>query len=139
MRTPSGVSQLSQEQQAQHHQQPQQPQQQHPQFAAPPTYPSDDEENDGYPQEKTPLDTSDPANLSAGAPPAGHFTGAQATVDDVGTFNGGSYRISHRDSNTILTIQLAAGCPLSAKPGMYTFSFPTLKHAVRMANKGYHK
>lgn len=32
-------------------------------------------------------------------------------------FNGGSYRISHRDSNTILTIQLAMGCPLGAKPG----------------------
>jgi hypothetical protein len=110
MRTPSSVSQLSQEQ---HHQ--------HPQFAAPPTYPEapSEDDDDGYPQEKAPLDTSNPANLSAGAPPANHFNGASATVDDVGTFNGGSYRISHRDSNTILTIQLAAGCPLSAKPGMF--------------------
>lgn len=41
-----------------------------------------------------------------------------ANVDDVGTFNGGSYRISHRDTNSILTMQLAMGCPLSAKPGM---------------------
>lgn len=65
----------------------------------------------------SPLDTSNPANLVGGAPPAGHFTGASATVDDVGTFNGGSYRISHRDCNTILTIQLAMGCPLNAKPG----------------------
>ncbi|KAB8260259.1 tryptophan RNA-binding attenuator protein-like domain-containing protein [Aspergillus pseudonomiae] len=38
--------------------------------------------------------------------------------DDVGTFNGGSYRISHRDSNSILTMQLAMGCPIEAKPGV---------------------
>lgn len=43
--------------------------------------------------------------------------GATATQDDIGTFNGGSYRISHRDTNTILTVQLAIGCPLAAKPG----------------------
>lgn len=109
MRTPSGVSQLSQEQQQQQHP--------HPHAAGPPSYPSDEDEDGHYPQEKAPLDTSNPVNLAAGAPPAGHFTGVQATVDDVGTFNGGSYRISHRDSNTILTIQLAAGCPLHAKPG----------------------
>jgi hypothetical protein len=54
-----------------------------------------------------------------GAPAAGLFTGAQATNEDsVGTFNGGSYRISHRDSNSLLTLQLAVGCPLTAKPGM---------------------
>ena len=46
------------------------------------------------------------------------FTGAGSTQqDDVGTFNGGSYRISHRDTNTILTLQLAMGCPITAKPG----------------------
>lgn len=43
--------------------------------------------------------------------------GAATMQDDVGTFNGGSYRISHRDSNTVLTLQLAMGCPLTAKPG----------------------
>jgi hypothetical protein len=43
--------------------------------------------------------------------------GATATQDDVGTFNGGSYRVSHRDTNTILTLQLAMGCPVIAKPG----------------------
>lgn len=58
-----------------------------------------------------------------GAPPAQHFTGASATVDDVGTFNGGSYRISHRDTNSVLTIQLAMGCPIQAKHG--TESPPT--------------
>lgn len=60
-----------------------------------------------------------PAVQLYGAPAPGQFTGAQATNEDsVGTFNGGSYRISHRDSNSLLTLQLAVGCPLSAKPGM---------------------
>ena len=63
------------------------------------------------------LDTTNPVNLVAGAPPAGHFVGASATHDDVGTFNGGSFRISHRDCNTIVTVQLAMGCPIHAKPG----------------------
>lgn len=58
------------------------------------------------------------SNLVGGAPPQDHFTGAGASIDDVGTFNGGSYRISHRDSNTVLTIQLAVGCPIQAKPGL---------------------
>jgi hypothetical protein len=40
-------------------------------------------------------------------------------ADDVGTFNGGSYRVSHRDTNTILTLQLAIGCPLTVKPGVF--------------------
>jgi uncharacterized protein (TIGR00266 family) len=58
-----------------------------------------------------------PAKFLMGAPPADQFVGASATTDDVGTFNGGSYRISHRDCNTILTLQLAMGCPVSVKPG----------------------
>ena len=70
-----------------------------------------------YPEEKPALDTSQAANLFAGAPAAGHFVGAGATQDDVGTFNGGSYRISHRDTNSIVTLQLAFGCPLTVKPG----------------------
>jgi hypothetical protein len=53
-----------------------------------------------------------------GAPAPGQFTGVSAVVDDVGTFNGGSYRISHRDCNTVLTIQLAIGCPVDARAGM---------------------
>lgn len=57
--------------------------------------------------------------MPGGAPAPGHFIGAAATQDDIGTFNGGSYRISHRDTNTILTIQLAIGCPLAAKPGKH--------------------
>jgi hypothetical protein len=66
------------------------------------------------------LDTSQSVNLFAGAPSAQHFVGASSTQDDVGTFNGGSYRISHRDTNTIVTLQLAFGCPLTVKPGEWT-------------------
>lgn len=51
------------------------------------------------------------------------FVGAQPTnQDDVGTFNGGSYRISHRDTNSLLTVQLAMGCPLAARPGKTALS-----------------
>ena len=39
--------------------------------------------------------------------------------DEVGTFNGGSFRISHRDTNSVLTLQLAMGCPIEAKPGTH--------------------
>ena len=65
-----------------------------------------------------------------GAPAPGHFTGVQSIQDDVGTFNGGSYRISHRDSNSLLTLQLAMGCPLQAKPGKLTI-FPALVSSSR--------
>jgi hypothetical protein len=66
------------------------------------------------------MDVSKPMNLDHGAPAAAHFVGASTTADDIGTFNGGSYRISHRDTNSIVTIQLAMGCPLTVKPGMNT-------------------
>ncbi|KAI2640106.1 duf124 domain-containing protein [Xylaria nigripes] len=88
----------------------------------------------GYPQEKhspqqaapsLPALTSAP-NMSAGEPTPGHFAGAGATMDDVGVFNGGSYRISHRDCNTIVTIQLAMGCPLTARPGAMIAMSPTI-------------
>lgn len=69
--------------------------------------------------EKPPLNTNQSSQMPGGAPAQGHFIGAGATTqDDIGTFNGGSYRISHRNTNTILTLQLAMGCPLHAKPGM---------------------
>jgi hypothetical protein len=68
-----------------------------------------------------PVPASSPSNMPGGAPGAAHFVGAGSTSDDVGTFNGGSYRISHRDTNTILTVQLAMGAPLIAKPGMSYF------------------
>lgn len=61
--------------------------------------------------------TSPNMDQDQGVPASIQFSGASATVDDVGTFNGGSFRVSHRDSNTILTIQLAIGCPLTVKSG----------------------
>lgn len=124
-----------------------QPQPAQQQFAAPPAYASSGGLAEGeYPVEEKPqpspgvappLDTSNPVNLMAGAPPPGHFVGAGATVDDVGTFNGGSYRISHRDCNTILTIQLAVGCPLTARPGTMIAMSPsiTLRGAYKFTVK----
>lgn len=79
----------------------------------PPTY------SQPPPSAERPLNTNDRSQMPGGAPVAGHFTGVSATQDDIGTFNGGSYRISHRDTNTILTLQLAAGCPLQAKSGLF--------------------
>ncbi|KAI1641734.1 DUF124-domain-containing protein [Daldinia loculata] len=67
-----------------------------------------------------------PPPAPAPAPTAAQFQGAAATLDDVGTFNGGSYRISHRDCNTIITIQLAMGCPIAAKPGVLIAMSPTI-------------
>lgn len=73
-----------------------------------------------------------------GVPESGQFVGVQATAsDDVGTFNGGSYRISHRDTNSIITIQLAMGCPVTAKPGAMIAMSPsvTLKGAFKFSVK----
>ncbi|KAI5195885.1 DUF124-domain-containing protein [Aureobasidium subglaciale] len=87
--------------------------------------------------EKSSLSTSERSDSVAGAPPQTHFVGAGATADDVGTFNGGSYRISHRDTNTILTLQLAMGCPLSVRPGTMIAMSPTitLKGAIKFSLK----
>jgi len=50
--------------------------------------------------------------------PAGHQQQQSIVIQDtIGNFNGGTYRIDHRDCNTLLTIQLAQGCPIQAKPG----------------------
>ncbi|KUJ18170.1 DUF124-domain-containing protein [Mollisia scopiformis] len=94
-------------------------------------------EKDNYPEEKPALDTSQNINLDHGAPAAAHFIGASTTQDDVGTFNGGSYRISHRDTNSILTLQLAMGCPLTVKPGAMIAMTPTvtLKGTVKFSIK----
>ena len=81
--------------------------------------------------------SSMPPTPGAGAPPQGQFVGAGATVDDVGTFNGGSYRISHRDTNTIVTVQLAMGCPITVKPGAMIAMSPTItvKGSVKISVK----
>jgi len=78
-----------------------------------------------------------PEKTPGGAPPAQHFVGASATTDDVGTFNGGSYRISHRHTNTIVTIQLAMGCPIQARPGVMIAMSPTitLKAGIKFSMK----
>ncbi|KAI1332765.1 duf124 domain-containing protein [Xylariaceae sp. FL0255] len=106
--------------------------------SAPPYSEAAPNQQAGYPQEKAgaqaqasepspTLSTGPPpADMRAGAPAPGQFVGASAIVDDVGTFNGGSYRISHRDCNTIVTIQLAMGCPLSAKAGVMIAMSPTI-------------
>ncbi|KJZ79573.1 hypothetical protein HIM_01042 [Hirsutella minnesotensis 3608] len=97
--------------------------------ASPPPFPHADApylpEKTASSEEKR-LDTSSPEKLVSGAPPVGHFVGAGAVMDDVGTFNGGSYRISHRDTNTILTIQLAMGCPFDSRPGSMIAMSPTI-------------
>ncbi|OPB37123.1 hypothetical protein A0O28_0040350 [Trichoderma guizhouense] len=110
-------------QQIQQQQQQQQYQQQAPPQFSPPPFPQQ-QQNAPYPQEKPPVQTAPPQ--AGGAPPPTNFVGAVATTDDVGTFNGGSYRISHRDTNTILTIQLAMGAPLHAKPGAMVAMSPTI-------------
>ncbi|RKF80184.1 DUF124 domain protein [Golovinomyces cichoracearum] len=65
--------------------------------------------------------------------------GSNALKDDVGTFNGGSYRISHRDTNSILTFQLAVGYPLTVKPGAMISmdSTITLKGTIRFSVKKF--
>lgn len=68
--------------------------------------------------------------------PASQFSGARSTSthsDDVGTFNGGSYRVSHRDTNSVLTLQLAVGCPITAKPG----AMIAMSHSITL--KGNYK
>ncbi|KAI1088477.1 DUF124-domain-containing protein [Rostrohypoxylon terebratum] len=84
---------------------------------------------EGFPNEKAQSILGTGPNHSrttSNAAGPSHFQGVTATVDDVGTFNGGSYRISHRDCNTIITIQLAMGCPISAKPGVLIAMSPTI-------------
>ncbi|ROV94144.1 hypothetical protein VPNG_09348 [Cytospora leucostoma] len=39
------------------------------------------------------------------------------TIRDHGTFSGGSYTISHRDTNTVLTIDIAQGSLVKSEPG----------------------
>jgi hypothetical protein len=72
-----------------------------------------------YPTEKAAA--ANGGALVAATPPAmdaARVAAAQlATADDVGSFNGGAYRISHRNTNSIVTVQLAIGCPLHVKSG----------------------
>ncbi|KAF2125852.1 DUF124-domain-containing protein [Dothidotthia symphoricarpi CBS 119687] len=78
-------------------------------------------------QQHTLQQSAPPQQQQVQAPQQPQFTGAGSTsADDVGTFNGGSYRVSHRDTNSILTVQLAIGCPFTAKPGAMIAMTPTI-------------
>jgi hypothetical protein len=88
----------------------------------------------GQPSASSPTPPSPPSEsarmtrIPGGAPAYGEFVGAQSiTRDDVGTFNGGSYRLSHRDTNSLLTLQLAMGCPMTVRPGQLS-SHPTMSY-----------
>jgi hypothetical protein len=91
------------------------------------------------------MNLSDPSTQRSvphmrGVPEQGQFTGVQSTsssADDVGTFNGGAFRVSHRDTNSILTLQLAMGCPITAKPGAMIAMSPSvsLKGNVKFSVK----
>ncbi|CCC08870.1 unnamed protein product [Sordaria macrospora k-hell] len=124
------------------------------QYAAPPQYPQQGEQQpqaqqqvqQQVQQQKQQPASQQPVGLGlstaaaaaiTGAPAPGQFSGVGAVSDDVGTFNGGSYRISHRDCNTILTVQLAVGCPLDAKPGTMIAMSPSvsLKGAYKFSMK----
>jgi uncharacterized protein (AIM24 family) len=58
-------------------------------------------------------------------------------TDTLGSFNGGAYRIDHRDTNSLLTLQLAHGCPITAKPGAMVAMSPsvTLKGQIKFSFK----
>jgi len=75
------------------------------------------------------LNSNRPDSMSGGAPPASHFT-SQHNADDVGQFNGGAYRISHRDTNSILTIQLAIGAPIKARSGPHYPGHTTFENSI---------
>ncbi|PBP20096.1 DUF124 domain-containing protein [Diplocarpon rosae] len=118
------------------YQQPVAPAQTSPSYEQPPQQTYVHQEED-FPIEKPVLDISAASNSDHGAPAPGHFVGAGTSQDDVGTFNGGSYRISHRDTNSILTCQLAMGCPLTVRPGAMIAMTPTitLKGNVKFSMK----
>ncbi|TGZ82186.1 DUF124-domain-containing protein [Ascodesmis nigricans] len=80
----------------------------------------------------------DPGRQSVPPTPQPTNTPSTTTITDtVGSFNGGSYRIDHRDCNTLLTLQLAHGCPVEAKPGAMVAMSPsvTLKGQVKFSLK----
>ncbi|CUS08876.1 unnamed protein product [Tuber aestivum] len=93
-----------------------------PQKAQPPQQTAFDPSRAGPP--------SQPQQVAAGS-------GANTITDTLGSFNGGSYRIDHRDCNTLLTLMLAHGCPVTAKPGAMVAMTPTvtLKGSVKFSLK----
>ncbi|KAJ5114984.1 hypothetical protein NUU61_000743 [Penicillium alfredii] len=103
------------------------PTQQYAQYNAPAFPPNAAHSGTPPAASQTPPPAGTMEKIPGGAPAFGQFQGASGTnEDEVGTFNGGSYRISHRDSNSLLTLQLAMGCPLTAKPGVMIAMSPTM-------------
>ncbi|KAF4550347.1 Hypothetical protein D9617_17g046150 [Elsinoe fawcettii] len=96
------------------------PQQLHRQsgYASPPQSPPLDKEFASMNLSPTPVSINTQPSAVASQPPT--------NPDDVGTFNGGSYRISHRSTNTLLTLQLAINCPLIVRPGVMIGMSPTM-------------
>ncbi|KAI1007702.1 hypothetical protein K3495_g529 [Podosphaera aphanis] len=86
---------------------------------------------------ENPLPPSSVTESQQITPATNHIIRASTSLDDVGTFNGGSYRISHRDTNSLLTFQLAIGCPLIVKPGAMISMSPTvtLKGTIKFSMK----
>ncbi|KAF3922462.1 hypothetical protein AA313_de0207342 [Arthrobotrys entomopaga] len=78
-----------------------------------------------------------PVQQAFQGPPQQAASSSAISQELVGQFNGGSYRIDHRDSNTILTINLAHGCPITAKPGAMVAmaATVTLKGSVKVSLK----
>ncbi|KAI5240279.1 hypothetical protein E4T43_06154 [Aureobasidium subglaciale] len=77
--------------------------------------------------EKSSLSTSESSDLIVGAPPQTHFVGAGATADDVGTFNGGSYRIR----------TMIAMSPTVTLKGAIKFSLKTMVVGGHMTQSTY--
>ncbi|PHH86227.1 hypothetical protein CDD83_10541 [Cordyceps sp. RAO-2017] len=75
-----------------------------------------------YPSEKP---SGPPGPWSGPAPPISPAPLA-TTGDDAGSFHGGSYRINHRDTNSVLSLHLASGCRIDAKPGAMIAMSPTV-------------
>ena len=62
---------------------------------------------------------------------------SESLSDLTGQFNGGYYKIDHRDTNALLSITLAANAPLYAQPGAMVSMSPdvTLKGKFKFSFK----
>ncbi|KAK6355792.1 hypothetical protein TWF718_000174 [Orbilia javanica] len=104
-----------------------------PQSFAPPSGPPPPQQ---VPQQQPPQQNFQPQPQAGPSAPVAQV-GSTISQELVGQFNGGSYRIDHRDSNTILTMNLAHGCPIIAKPGAMVAmaATVTLKGSVKVSLK----
>jgi uncharacterized protein (AIM24 family) len=60
-----------------------------------------------------------------------------ALADSIGQFNGGYYKIDHRDTNTLLSVTLSPNAPFFAQPGAMVAMTPdvTLKGKFKFSLK----